>query len=243
MTVLGEVCELFNWSVHSWCQMTNHYHLLVETPDANLSKGMRYLNGVYTQRFNRKHLRVGHVFQGRYKAILVEKESYLLELARYIILNPVRAAMVKGAENWIWSSYRATAKLSISPVWFDRQWILSCFGRNENIAIENYMQFIANGVQQPSPWSMLKNQIYLGSDKFIDKVQANISTKHLSEIPKIQKRSVPKTLEEYETIAQNRNEAIQLAYRSGGYTLEKIGMYYSLHYSTISRIVHDGMQK
>ncbi len=83
MEVLGEACEQYNWVVHSWCQMTNHYHLLIETPEGNLSKGMRHLNGVYTQRFNRKHQRVGHVFQGRFKAILVEKEAYLLELARY----------------------------------------------------------------------------------------------------------------------------------------------------------------
>jgi len=102
LRVLGEVCDLFNWSVHAWCLMTNHYHLLVETPDSNLSKGMRYLNGVYTQRFNRKHSRVGHVFQGRYKAILVEKDAYLQELSRYIILNPVRAGMVESAEQWEW---------------------------------------------------------------------------------------------------------------------------------------------
>ncbi len=96
--VLGEACEIHDWLAHSWCQMTNHYHLLVETPDGNLSKGMRHLNGVYTQRFNRNHQRVGHVFQGRFKAILVEKEAYLLELARYIVLNPVRAGIVENVE-------------------------------------------------------------------------------------------------------------------------------------------------
>ena len=95
--------------------MDNHYHLLVKTPDGNLSKGMRHLNGVYTQRFNRKQNRIGHVFQGRYKAILVDKDSYLLELARYIVLNPVRARMLRSAENWPWSSYRATAGLCAAP--------------------------------------------------------------------------------------------------------------------------------
>lgn len=84
--------------------MDNHYHLLVETADANLSKGMHYLNGVYTQRFNRKHGRVGHVFQGRYKAVIVQKESYLLELSKYIVLNPVRAKIVRSAKDWPWSS-------------------------------------------------------------------------------------------------------------------------------------------
>ncbi len=244
MIVLAEVCDLFNWSVHSWCQMTNHYHLLVETPDANLSKGMRYLNGIYTQRFNRKHLRVGHVYQGRFKAILIERDSYLLELARYIVLNPVRAGMVESAEQWNWSSYRMTAGLESSPDWFDREWILSCFSKNERVAIKSYMQFVASGMHQPSPWSMLKNQIYLGSDEFIEEVQKNkTSNKGLSEIPKIQKRPIPKSLEEYELIASNRNEAILMAYRSGGYTLVEIGQYYSLHYSTVSRVIHGGMQK
>ena len=96
--------------------MTNH-HLLVETPDANLSRGMRQLNGVYTQRFNRSHQRVGLVFQGRYKAILVQEESYLLELARYVVLNPVRAHMVKGAGDWPWSNYRATTGTALAPEW------------------------------------------------------------------------------------------------------------------------------
>ena len=88
--------------------MSNHYHLLVETPEANLSKGMRQLNGVYTQYVNRTHARVGHLFQGRYKAILIEKDSYLLELARYIVLNPVRAGMVRAPGAWAWSSYQVS---------------------------------------------------------------------------------------------------------------------------------------
>ena len=91
LDTLAEVCKRFNWVCHAYCQMTHHYHLLIETPDANLSKGMRQLNGVYTQRFNRSHARVGHVFQGRFKAILVHKDRYLLELARYVVLNPLRA--------------------------------------------------------------------------------------------------------------------------------------------------------
>jgi putative transposase len=115
--VLSEVVPDFNWAVHAYCLMDNHYHLLIETPDGNLSKGMRQLNGVYTQRFNRQHGRVGHVFQGRYKAIIVQKESYLLELARYVVLNPVRARMVRSPAEWPWSSYRATAGLCDAPFW------------------------------------------------------------------------------------------------------------------------------
>lgn len=93
--MLGQVCRRCNWVCHAWCQMSNHYHLLLETPEANLAAGMRQLNGVYTQRFNRARGRVGHVFQGRYKAILVERDRYLLALARYVVLNPLRAKMVK----------------------------------------------------------------------------------------------------------------------------------------------------
>jgi putative transposase len=100
LSVLGQVCERFNWECHSHCLMTNHYHLMIEAPVGNLSQGMRQLNGVYTQRFNQQPQRVGHVFQGRYKSILVQKESYLLELSRYIVLNPVRAGRVVKAENW-----------------------------------------------------------------------------------------------------------------------------------------------
>ena len=108
LSILKDVCNRFNWVVHAYCLMDNHYHLLIETPESNLSLGMRQLNGVYTQRFNITNGQVGHVFQGRYKSIIVEKESYLLELARYIVLNPVRARMVRSAKNFPWSSCRAT---------------------------------------------------------------------------------------------------------------------------------------
>src|SRR4051812_12351362 len=88
LEILGLVCVRFNFVIHSFCQMTNHYHLVVETADGNLSQGMRQLNGRYSQHFNRRHQLVGHLFQGRYKAILVQKESYLRELIRYVALNP-----------------------------------------------------------------------------------------------------------------------------------------------------------
>ena len=113
--LLGDVCKRNNWCIHAYCLMANHYHLVIETPEANLSKGMRQLNGIYTQRHNHRHNRVGHLFQGRYKAILVQKQSYLLELARYVILNPVRANLVLNAAQWLWSSYRPTAGKASSP--------------------------------------------------------------------------------------------------------------------------------
>lgn len=245
MVVLGEACGLFNWTVHAWCLMSNHYHLLVETPDSNLSRGMRYLNGVYTQRFNRTHSHVGHLFQGRFKAILVEKEAHMLELARYVVLNPVRAGMVESAEQWSWSSYPAMVGLSGCPEWFDREWLLGNFGESNRSAVRQYMRFVEDGVLQSSPWSMLKNQIYLGSDRFVEKVQSDLPSRQqkLSEIPKAQKRSMPKSIEEYLTMTSSRDEAIVAAYKSGGYTLQDIGSHFGKHYSTISRIIHRSMQE
>jgi hypothetical protein len=111
----------------------------VETVEANLSKGMRQLNGVYTQQFNRNHNRVGHVYQGRYKAILVEKESYLLELSRYVVLNPVRAGMVKNIDHWPWSSYPAMIGKSGCPEWLQADWMLGQFGDRRKLAIAAYM--------------------------------------------------------------------------------------------------------
>lgn len=104
---LGRVAQRFDWAVWAWCLMGNHYHLLTETRQPTLSTGMREVNGVYTQAFNRHHRRVGHVLQGRYKSILVDQDAYLLELARYIVLNPVRAGFVPSAGEFAWSSYRA----------------------------------------------------------------------------------------------------------------------------------------
>lgn len=109
LEVVGHVLDRFAWHYHAYCLMDNYYHLLLETPEANLARGMRQLNGLYTQRFNRRHGRVGHAFQGRYTAIVVQKDGHLLELCRYVVLNPVRAGLVKTVRAWPWSSYRVTA--------------------------------------------------------------------------------------------------------------------------------------
>ena len=117
----------YNWLCHAYCLMDNHYHLLLETPDGNLSKGMRQLNGVYTQKFNFIHKTVGHLFQSRYKAFLIEKDPYLLEVARYIVLNPVRAGKVTHQNEWEWSSYLPTAGRRTKPTWLTIEWILNFF--------------------------------------------------------------------------------------------------------------------
>jgi len=238
LEVLSDVCDRFNWKVHAYCLMSNHYHLLVETPDANLSQGMRQLNGVFTQRFNRNNKSVGHVFQGRYKSILVEKETYLLELSRYIVLNPVRAQMVRSAKDWRWSSYRATAGINNAEKWLTVDWILSSFSLKKIIAVKKYREFVSEGRNQPKPWEQLRNQIYLGSDEFVDDMQCKISpdTK-LSEIPSTQKRQVAKPISFYEEKYSDRDTVIVKVYRSGGYSMKEIGDYFELHYSRVSRII------
>ncbi len=238
LDVLGHVCGRFNWVVHAYCQMGNHYHLVAETPNGNLSKGMRQLNGVYTQRFNRTHNRVGHVFHGRYKAILVQKDAYLLELSRYIVLNPVRAHMTRTAQEWPWSNYRATAGMTETPNWLETDWILAAFTERKQEAQSAYRLFVADGKNQPSPWEGLKNQIYLGSDAFVDAMQRKMDgNRRLSEIPKTQRRPVARPLSWYFEKYRDRDTAIFEAFTSGSYNMREIGDYVGVHYSRISRIV------
>lgn len=125
--------------------MTNHYHVIFETAESNLSQGMRQLNGVYTQIINRTYSRVGHVFQGRYKAILVEKDSYLLELTRYVVLNPVWARLVTDAQQWAGSSYAAMIGKEPPPPWLQTDWILGQFSDHRNSAITRYIDFVRAG--------------------------------------------------------------------------------------------------
>ncbi len=237
LAVLAQVCMRFNWVCHAWCQMSNHYHLLIETPEANLAQGMRQLNGVYTQRFNRLHGRVGHVFQGRYKAILVERDSYLLELARYVVLNPLRAGMVKRLEAWPWSSYLATCAQAPAPDWLQTDWILAQFGRQRGRAIRKYVAFVHEGARLPSVWSQLQGQIYLGSEAFVKKMQIQIEKKPaLDEIPRAQRRGLSQPLADFEQ-RYDRNEAMARAYQSGQHTMAAIARHFGVHYSTVSRMV------
>ncbi|RKZ27132.1 addiction module toxin RelE [bacterium] len=232
LEILGQTIERFNWLCHAYCLMTNHYHLLIETVDPTLSRGMRQLNGVYTQAFNRRHERVGHVFQGRYKAILVEKEAYLLELARYIVLNPVRAKMVKSPKGWEWSSYRATAGLNEAPPFLTVDWILGEFSDEKKKAQRLYQKFVAGGIGR-SPWDELRGQIYLGSERFIESVPKPRAK--LTEIPRRQRLPDRTTLEEIFADAATTDEGILKAYRDHGYTMREIAEHLGVHYATVSR--------
>ena len=238
LELLNEITNRYSWICHAYCLMSNHYHILIETCSPTLSKGMKRLNGNYSQRYNYHHRRVGHVFQGRFKAILVEKESYLLELARYIVLNPVRARMVHVAKEWPWSSYRATAGYTRPIDCLTTDWVLSGFDRNKKNACERYRLFVSQGLNQPSPWEELKNQVYLGSDQFVDDMLRRVDPdQSLQDIPKPQKLRPPKPLEYYQEKHENTSEAMAIAYLSGHYTLAQVGQQFSVSHSTVSRAV------
>jgi putative transposase len=169
-TLAKEVAQQ-RWCLYAYCLMGNHYHLLVETPDANLVAGMRRLNGVYTQSFNRRHGLVGHVLQGRYKSVIVDRNAYLLELARYIVLNPVRAGLVDHAQDWSWSSYRVTAGFTLAPHWLSVDAITDQFGDQLMAAQRMYREFVHDGVGARSPWAELRSQSYLGGEQFLQEIE------------------------------------------------------------------------
>ena len=237
VTLFGHVCKRFNWVCHAYCLMDNHYHIVVETAEANLSKGMRQLNGVYTQNFNRRHNRVGHVYQGRYTAILVDKDSYLLELSRYVVLNPVRSGKVKAVEQWSWSSYSAMTDKSDRPDWLQTDWVLGQFGKQRKRAIAAYIDFVHAGVELPGVWDDLRGQIYLGKEEFVKTMQQHMqSDKNISEIPRAQRRAAARPLSYYSSFA-NRNTGIAAAYQTGDYSMKAIADEFGLHYATVSRII------
>ncbi|KAF0191629.1 MAG: hypothetical protein FD165_1698 [Gammaproteobacteria bacterium] len=190
LRLLGKEVEQQGWRCYAYCLMDNHYHLLVETPEPNLSRGMRRLNQVYTQAYNRRHGRVGHVLQGRYKSILVHKDSYLQELCRYIVLNPVRARMVSSAKDWPWSSYRATAGLKTAPAWLDINPVLDLFARRRAAACGAYRQFVREGHGSISPWTQVCGQIFLGDEAFLERMERLIRKQRLTNVPQAQARPV-----------------------------------------------------
>src|SRR4030067_3428811 len=177
LNILEEVNDRYHWLCHAYCLMNNHYHLVIETPEGNLSKGMRQLNGVYTMRFNKRHKRVGHIFQGRYKAILIQKDSHLLEVSRYVVLNPVRAKAVTGAKEWRWSSYSATCGRDKLHPCLTTDWILGQFAKHKRTAEKKYKEFVEAGIGEKETWKSVKGQSILGSDEFVEKLIGNVKEK------------------------------------------------------------------
>ena len=165
LDVLGRTVTRYRWRLNAFVLMPNHYHLLVETPVATLSRGMRQLGSVYTQRFNRRWSRCGHLFQGRFFSLHVEREAHLLELGRYIALNPVRARLVKRPEDWHWGSYRGLTGLERAPAFLEVGWMREAFRSGRMASGKAFADF----VQRPNdyePWTRVRHQVYLGGEGF-----------------------------------------------------------------------------
>ena len=175
LLLLRQTVTRFGWRLFAWVLMTNHYHLLFQTPQPNLSRGMHWLNGRYAQWFNRRHGRSGHLFQGRFHGRLVEKESHLLAVARYVVLNPVRAGLIAHPKDWRWSSYRQTAGIDVPETWLAANDLLESFGGATSRGCQEYVAFV-DQTDQPSPWIHLVGQIYLGSAAWIKEVQERIGS-------------------------------------------------------------------
>lgn len=239
-------CDRFNWRCHAYCLMENHYHLLLETLDGNLARGMRELNGVYAQFFNRRHDRIGHLFQGRYKAPLVSKSSYLLELCRYIVLNPVRAGLVKYVDEWRWSSYAGTAGLEKAHPVLTRDWLLAQFSSSSEIAIMNYRQFVHKGLGSEIAERTAKEPFLLGVTVGGGAISDQLRmARTIDDIPVKQRFADRPVLEELfggiENVAQHiRNQKIREAVLGYRYSQSEIARFLGLHSSTISLIVNSG---
>lgn len=165
LAFLGVAAKRFGWSVTAWVLMSNHFHLVIQTLEPNLSRGMHWLNSAYAGWFNRAYGRSGHLFQGRFKAFLIDKEAYFAEVLRYVVLNPVRAKMVERPEAYKWSSYRATAGLDKAPEWLDLDTLLPLFGGERGPAQAACQDFVLAKIGcEDRLWDKLTNQLYLGSE-------------------------------------------------------------------------------
>ncbi len=248
LDILSRVNTQCNWLCHSYCLMDNHYHAVIETPDGNLSEGMRQLNGIYTQAFNRRHKRVGHIYQGRYKSILIQKETHLLEVCRYVVLNPVRAGIVQTPEEWQWSSYRATAGIKEVHPCLTRDWVLGQFGNRRKQAERRYREFTGAGIRAESIWKKVQYKSILGGEDFVETLTGYLKEyEAIQEIPAKQRFMNSPSLQEIFNDAvfdkRKRNEKIQTANHKYGYSQKEIADYLGMHYSTISRLINSKLKQ
>jgi putative transposase len=235
--ILASVCARFHWNIHAFCQMGNHYHLVVETLDGNLARGMRQLNGEFTQRFNFRNSTVGHLFQGRYKAILVQRQTYLLALIRYVVLNPVRAGMVATPGGWPWSSYSMTCGDAPAPDWLATEWLLSQLAEQRSATVHAYREFVAAGRGLASPLANTRHQLVLGDEDFVKRFNAGDALVDKTETSRSQKKGVALALHEYRGCFDDRREAMARAYLGGAYTMAEVAEHFAVHYKTVSRAV------
>lgn len=235
LDILSTTCQRHYWRVHAYCLMSNHYHLLLETPLPNLSKGMQQLDGSYTQHINRCYQRCGHVFQGRFVSRLIDTEQYYKTLLRYVLQNPVAAGIVNHAGDYSWSSYQSVLGKQSAPKWLVAAEVLAHFHNDTDAAIQAFTDFLME-FDDTDIWQHLTNQIFLGDAHFaasqLAKLPANLST---NDIPLAQLKPNPLTLAEYQQQYPTRDAALVAAFTSGAYSMTALASYFGLHVSTVSR--------
>lgn len=245
LAVLELAMDRFDAQVLAYCLMGNHYHLVLHTRSANLSRLMRHLNGVFTQRFNRRHGLVGHLFQGRYKAILVDRDAYLLSLCRYVERNPVATRIVPAAADWAWSSCRAHLGLAPTPPWLDSDGLHGyLLGRpvlnsaDRRSAIAAYAALLEQE-DDPGLWAQgLRQQVFMGSEDFVARMLENAAQGSLAnaEIPRRQ-RARPTSLAALMAACSSREQALHAAYTQHGMTMTRLAHELGLSVSRISRLI------
>jgi len=260
LSLLERGFNRYKFSLHCYVLMNNHYHLLLESKEANLNQIMHYLNTAYTVYFNHRYKRVGHLFQGRYKAILIDKETYLLEVSRYLHLNPVRSKLANHPEDYRWSSYRAYIGLDRNiPNYLEISWILGQFSSELKEAFKLYKNFVDEGVDKKlrNPFKDVYAQTVLGREDFIERLKDKLdSLKRNSEIPAIRELKKLPTPEDiiykiskYFNISEEeikkahkknfipRLIAIYYLREKTELSLVEIGKYFNVTYSAVSQIV------
>lgn len=237
---LEHCIKMHNLICHAYCLMSNHYHLLLETPDGNLSQAMRDVNGNYTQKYNYLHDSVGHLLQGRYKAFVIERETYFLEVARYIVLNPVRDNLIKHPKLWKWSNYNATAGHIKVPAWLDVNTTQELFSRNNKEAQKKFRKFVKDGINAESPYDNIMEGNILGSQQFVDFIwEKTFGSEVKKEYPREERIVGRPTLDSIFKNIKNkdeRNKAIIFAKRRCGYLNSEIAAQINLDRSTIGKI-------
>lgn len=236
--ILGKTITRFNWICHAFVLMDNHYHLLIETIDANLGRGMQHLNSVFTQWHNAEHETVGHLFQGRYKAFIVEDGSYFREVARYIVLNPVRAKIVAAPGDYLWSSYRATAGFEAPRRWLTTKNILLMFSDYID-ACEAYRKFVDDGGQQPSPFLQSTGMI-LGSEQYVTDLKVWLGGPIEGDFTSSERlEGRPALVDIFDGITDiaERDVAINLCVFGFGYSGAEVGRFLGLDRSMVSKIL------
>jgi len=237
LAILATVCARCNFVVHAFCQMTNHYHLVVETLDGGLADGMRQLNGIYAQYFNRRHALVGHVFQGRYHAVLVQKESHLLELSRYVVLNPLRAGMAVSLHAWQWSSHHYMTGALHAPAWLETDWLMGQFSSDRAHARKAYIEFVMAGRGLLGPLREVRHQMQLGDENLPDNVTSHFGHDALYGIARVQRKLVARSLDDYALHCADRDEAMAQAYSSNAYSMREIARHFGMSPKTVSRAI------